>query len=57
MNATSETLISEGGSDGALHEVSGLRLLHECQKLNASETGDCKVTSDYKLPANYLTKK
>ena len=24
------------------------------QKLNGCETGDCKVTSGYKLPANYV---
>ena len=29
-------------------------MLHECQKLNASETGDCKVTSGYKLLSNYV---
>ena len=54
VNATSETLISEGGIDGAIHEAAGPGLLHEYQKLNAYETGDCKVTSGYKLPANYV---
>ena len=32
----------------------GQELLHECQKLNACETSDCKVTSGHKLPANYV---
>ena len=54
VNATSETLIHGGGIDGAIHEAAGPGLLHECQKLNACKTGDCKVTSGYKLPANYL---
>ena len=53
-NATSETLISEDGIDGAIHEAPGPGSLHECQKLNACETGHCKVTSGYKLPANYV---
>ena len=35
VNATSETLISEGGIDGAIHELAGPGLLHEFQKLNA----------------------
>ena len=54
VNATSETLISEGNTDGAIDEAAVPELLHECQKLNACETGDCKVTSGYKLPANYV---
>ena len=54
MNATSETLISERRIDRAIHEAAGPELLHECQKLNACETGDCKVTSGYKLHANYM---
>ena len=55
MNAISETLISEGGINGAIHEAAGPGLLHECHKLNACETGGCKVTSGYKLPANYVS--
>ena len=49
VNATSETLISEGGIDGDIHEAAALELLHECHKLNACETGDCKVTSAERL--------
>ena len=54
VNATSEALITEGGSDRAIYEAEGPGLLHGCQKLNACETGDCKVTSVYKLPATYV---
>ena len=57
VNGTSETLISESGIDGAIHQDVESGLLHECQKLNACETGDFKVTSGYKLPSNYVTKK
>ena len=49
LSATSETLISEGGIDGTIHEAAGPGLLHGCQKVNACETGDCKVTSGYKF--------
>ena len=48
VNATSETVTSEGGINGAIHEAAGPGLLCECQKLNACEIGDCKVTSGYK---------
>ena len=44
VNATSETVISEGGINGAIHDAEGSELLHECQNLNACETADCKVT-------------
>ena len=37
--------------DGAIHEVAGPGLLHECQKLNGCETRDCKVTG-CQLPIN-----
>ena len=49
-----KTLISGGGICGAIHEAAGLGLLHEGQKLNGCETGDCEVKLGYKLPANYV---
>ena len=54
VNAACETLISGGGIHGAIYEAAGPELLHECQKLNGCETGDCKVTLGYKLRANYV---
>ena len=54
VNAANETLISGGGIYEAIHEAAGPELLHECQKLNGCETGDCKVTFGYKLRANYV---
>ena len=54
MNGAIETLISEGGICGAIHEAAGPGLLHKCHKLKGFETGDCKVTLGYKLPANYV---
>ena len=47
MYAVNEILNSGGGVDGAIHKAAGLGLLHECQKLNYCETGDCKVTLGY----------
>ena len=43
VNSVSKTLIGRGGIDGAIHEAAGLGLLDECQKLNDSEIGECKV--------------
>ena len=54
VNAANETLISGGGIYGAIREAVGPELLHECRKLNGCETGDCKVTLGYKLPADYV---
>ena len=54
VNAPNETLISSVGIYGAIHEAAGSELLHECWKLNWCETGDCKVTLGYKLPADYV---
>ena len=49
-----KTLIGAGGIGGAIHEAAGPGLLDECQKLNGCETGDCKVTLGYQLPAKYV---
>ena len=54
VNAASETLIGGGGIYGAIREAAGPELSHECQKFNGCETGDCKVTLGYKLPADYV---
>ena len=44
VNSLNKTLIGGGGIDGAIHEAEGPELIHECQKLNDCETGECKVT-------------
>ena len=48
--------LNGGGIDGAIHEAARPGLLHECQKLNGCETGECKVTLGYKLPAKYVSR-
>ena len=50
----SKTLIQGGGIGGAIFEVAGSGLLDEYQKVNVRETGECKVTLDYKLAAKYV---
>ena len=52
VNAASETLLVAVAIDRAIHEVAGSELSDECQELNGCEIGDCKATSDNKLPAN-----
>ena len=54
VNSVNKTLIGGGGIGGAIHEASGPGLWDECQKLNDSETGECKVTLGYKFPAKYV---
>ena len=54
VNSVNKPLIGGQGIDGAIHEVAGPGLVDECQKLNVCETGECKVTLGYKLPAKYL---
>ena len=48
------SVIGGGGIDGAIHKAAGPGSVSECQKLNACETGECKVTLGHKLPAKYL---
>ena len=54
VNSVNKTLIGGKGIGGAIHEAAGPRLLDESQKLNGCETGECKFTLGYKLPARYV---
>ena len=54
VNAPNETLLGGEGIDRTIHEAAGSWLLDECQKVNGCEIGECKVTSGYKLPVNYV---
>ena len=40
--------------DGAVHKAAEPGLLAECQKVNGCKIGECKVTSNNKLTANYV---
>ena len=54
MVSVNKAFIGGGGIDGVLHEAAEPGLLDECQKLNGFETGECNVTSWYKLLAKYV---
>ena len=54
LNSVNKTLIGGGPVNGVIHEAAGPGLIDECQKLNNCETGECKVTLGYKLPAKYV---
>ena len=45
-------LWTQRGIYEAINEAAAPGLLDECQKLKGCETGKCKVTLGYKLPAN-----
>ena len=47
--STNKVLIFGGVVDNAIPG-----LLDKCEKLNGCETGQCKVTLGYKLPAKYV---
>ena len=54
VNSVNKTLIRGGHVNGAIHEAALPGLIDECQKLNGCESGERKVTLDYKLPVKYV---
>ncbi len=54
VNPTNEYLTPGGGTDAAIHEAAGAKLLEACKKLGGLEVGEAKITTAFKLPCKYV---
>ena len=54
VNPTNEYLTPGGGTDAAIHEAAGPRLLEACKKLGGLAIGEAKLTPAFELPCKYV---
>ncbi|MEM7397565.1 MAG: O-acetyl-ADP-ribose deacetylase [Pseudomonadota bacterium] len=54
VNAANEALAPGGGVCGATHRAAGPELATACSAIGGCETGDCKITPGFELPAKFV---